>query len=248
MFTTETPCFGSMPPTALDKDHMSVLIAVDTSGSVAGDPIRSINDCLSRFKARVCEDAVAARCVDVCVISFNDTVSVVQDWCPIKDMRALELEAGGCTDLNGAILKGVEKIRERSAVYATQGVTERKPFLVLLTDGGDTVAGNVDEAARVVGQRVADGKMKLFFLGFGAYDKSVAAKLTEKDRWFFGVENGDVDYWDFFDFAANSVKVMSSKEPGRPAHVETTVGTPDSNVRAFTSDSFLDDPYDAWGN
>lgn len=243
----ENPCFGSMPPIALDKDHMSVLIAVDTSGSVQGEPLRSINDCLNRFKASVCEDAIAARCVDVCVISFDDTVRVIQDWCPIRDMQPMQLECGGMTDLNGAVLTGIEKIRERSRVYALQGIRERKPYLVLLTDGGDTVTGNVYEAADRVGERVSKGKMKLFFLGFGCYDKRVAAQLAIKGRWFFGVENGDTNYWDFFDFAANSLKVESSKDPGQPTHVETAVGTPESNVKAFSADAFFDqDPMVDW--
>ena len=60
----ETPRFGSQPPVATDKDHMSVLIAVDTSGSVQGDAIRNINANLNlnlnSFKMAICEGVARA--------------------------------------------------------------------------------------------------------------------------------------------------------------------------------------------
>lgn len=228
---TETPRFASQPPAAIDKDHMSVLIAVDTSSSVSGAALRNINANLNNFKRIVCEDPVAAKCVDVCVISFDDGVRVIQDWCPIKDMQSFELTCGGCTDLNGAVLTGIRKIRERSAEYVAQGIVERKPYLIVMTDGFDTVTGNVDAAADLVYQRVTGNKMKLWFLGYGEYDKATASKLCRAHGdWCFEVKNGDFNFNDFFDFAANSVKAVSVSAPGEKVKVDTTVGTDQSNV------------------
>ncbi len=227
----ETPRFGSQPPVATDKDHMSVLIAVDTSGSVEGDAIRNINANLNNFKRIVCEDPVAAKCVDVCVIAFDDKVRVIQDWCPIRDMQSFELSCGGCTDLNGAVLTGIQKIRERSREYVERGIVERKPYLIVMTDGFDTVTGSVDEAADLAYQRITGNKMKLWFLGFGPYDKDTASKLCRANgNWCFEVKNGDFNFNDFFDFAANSVKAVSVSAPGQDVQVDTNVGTPQSNV------------------
>lgn len=228
----ETPRFGSLPPAAVDKDHMSVLIAVDTSGSVEGEALRNINENLNNFRQIVCQDPVAARCVDVCVLSFDDEVRVLQDWCPIQDMRRFELASGGFTNLNGAVLTGIQKIRERSRVYREQGIVERKPYLIVMTDGFDTVTGSVDEATRRAGERIVGGKLKLWFLGFGPYDRDTAAKLCHANGdWCFEVRNGDFNFNDFFDFAANSVKAMSVSAPGERVVVNTVVGTPASNVR-----------------
>ena len=229
----ETPRFGSLPPVAVDKDHMSVVIAVDTSGSVTGEAIRNINSNLNNFKRIICEDSLAAKCVDVCVLSFDDKVTVLQDWCPIRDMRDnFELSSGGCTDLNGAVLTGIQKMRERSRVYAKQGILERKPYLIVMTDGYDTVTGNVDAAAQLATQRIAEGKMKLWFLGFGEYDKETAAQLCRANgNWCFEVKNGDYTFNDFFDFAANSAKIDSVSSPGEKRDIDTNVGTPASNVQ-----------------
>ena len=236
----ESPRFASKPPVAVDKDHMSVVIAVDTSGSVAGEAIRNINANLNNFRSVVCEDPVAAKSVDVCVLVFDDTVRVIQDWCPIKDMGNYELTCGGCTDLNGAVLTGIQKIRERSLVYAQQGIVERKPYLILMTDGYDTVTGNVNEAAELANRRIEEKKLKLFFLGFGAYDRATAAQLNRANgRWCFEVTNGDYNFNDFFDFAANSVKAASVAAPGGVIHVDTSVGTEESNVTLKPLDYWL---------
>lgn len=228
----ETPRFGSKPPVAADKDHMSVVIAVDTSGSVTGEAIRNINSNLNNFKRIICEDPIAAKCVDVCVLSFDDKVTVLQDWCPIQEMKSgYELTSGGCTDLNGAVLTGIQKIRERSRVYAKQGIVERKPHLMVMTDGYDTVTGNVDAAAQLAAQRIAEGKMKLWFLGFGDYDKDTAARLCHANgNWCFEVKSGDFNFNDYFSFAAVSFKVLSTSAPGEDVSVNTPIGTSASNV------------------
>jgi uncharacterized protein YegL len=225
---------------ALNREHMSVLIAADTSGSVSGAPLANINKNLNRFKECVCEDETASRCVDVCIISFDDEVHLVQDWTPIKDMAPVELDSGGCTDLNGAVLYAIDKIRERSNVYLDQGVIEKKPYLIVMTDGYDNVTGNVDEAARKVAERTNTGKLKLFFLGFGEYDKHAAAQLTEANgKWCFEVKDGDFNFNDFFDFIGNSVKAVSVSAAGAKVTVETPITSGQSNVKTVDLDKWL---------
>lgn len=225
---------------SLNNEHMSVALLIDTSSSVDGTPLDNIVANVNRFKANVCENPQAAKCVDVCLIAFDDRVRIVQDWRPIKDMQAVELSAGGCTDLNGAVLTGIEKIRERSRLYAENGVVEKKPYLIVLTDGCDTVAGNVDEAAALAGERIEQGKLKLFFLGFGDYDKATAAQLCASNGgWCFEVQDGDYDFNDFFDFVGNSVKAVSVSATDAQICVATPIGTDQSNVSTVNLDSWL---------
>lgn len=225
---------------SLNNEHMSVALVIDTSGSVDGAPLRNIVANINHFKTNVCESDQAAKCVDVCVIAFDDRVRVVQDWRPVKDLKPVELTAGGCTDLNGAVLTGIEKIRERSRVYADNGVVEKKPYLIVLTDGCDTVSGTVDEAAAMAAERIEQGKLKLFFLGFGDYDRATAAQLCAGNGgWCFEVQDGDYNFNDFFDFVGNSVKAASVSAPGERLTVGTPIGTDESNVATVNLDSWL---------
>ena len=232
-FATEIPNYTS-------DQHMSVVLAIDTSGSVQPF-IHIINQNLNRFRDIICEDKEAEENVDVCVISFDDEVHIVQDWRPIKDMRPSELRCGCLTDLNGAVITGIEKIRERTRYYhENEMMAEKKPYLIVMTDGADTVRGNVDEAAQLVNERIGEGKMKLFFLGVGDYDKATAAQLNRANGKFcFEMKDGDYDFHEFFDFAANSVKAASTSAPGATLHVPTTIGTADSSVAVTSLDGWL---------
>lgn len=235
----ETPRFPKVPSVAYDKEHMSVVIAVDTSGSVT-DHLPHIQQNLNRFKETVCEDSTAAKCVDVCVIQFDDTVRVIQDWCPIQDMKRIELTSGGCTDLNGAVVTAINKVREHSRDYAANGIVEKKPFVIVMTDGFDNITGNVDEAAALATERIQAGKLKLFFLGFGNYDRRSAGQLCEANgRWCFEVEDGCFDFTEFFDYVGNSVKAVSVSAPGEEVHVETTMGTEGSKIKLTPLDRWL---------
>lgn len=229
----ETPRFSCM-----NNEHMSVIFLVDTSGSVHGEPLRNINANLNRFKQFVCEDKLAANCVDVCVISFDDETRVIQDWVPVKEMRPIELTAGGMTDLGGAVLLAIDKERQRSRECYKAGISQKKPYFILLTDGGDNM-GNLDKAAEEVTRRVREGKMKLFFLGFGDYDKTVAAKLTANDGWCFELKDGCYDFGQFFDFVSVSVRTASVSAAEATVNVETNIGTDKSNVKTIVLNDWL---------
>ena len=213
---------------AYDQEHMSVIILVDKSGSVSGEAIQNINANLNHFKENVCENEIAAKCVDVCIVSFDSRVSVVQDWCPIREMAPVQLTADGGTELNGAIMTGVKKLRERNRLYAKNGIVEKKPYMIVMTDG---YGGNINQAAALVERRIKDGKMKLFFLGFGDYDKATAAQLCRAHgNWCFEVNSGSFNFNDFFDFVGNSVKAASVSAPGEDIRVDTSIGTADSDI------------------
>ena len=167
--------------------------------------IDNINKNLADFGRQVGQDPQAGTAVDVCVIEFNDAVRVVQDWCSARQMpTSFDLRAGGRTDLDGAVREGVRKIREREREYRDEGIEHyQKPYLILLTDGEDTVTGNVHEAAGIVGGRIRDGKLKLFFLGYGEYNPEVARELTEEQparngqRPIMHMDKDDNDFDDF---------------------------------------------------
>ncbi|WP_080798051.1 vWA domain-containing protein [Arabiibacter massiliensis] len=238
----ERPSRFEMPAVeAMNRERMSVAIAVDVSSSLPPEAMRNVVANLNRFKGIVCQDEKAAKCVDVCVVSFADQVKVEQDWLPIADMRSFEFAQGGCTDLDGAVMKAAEMIREHSRRYAEAGIVEKKPYLIVMTDGMDTVKGNVDAAADYVARRERDGKLKVFFLGFGDYDRATAAQLTAGSGCaVFEVDSGSYDFTDFFDFAGNSVKAASLSAPGaKLPPVSTPINTPASNTKAVNLDEFL---------
>lgn len=231
----ESP-FEKMPRMErVSQARMSVVLLVDNSGSMDGKPMASVNRALSDFKAYVCSDSVAADSVDVLVITLGDGAKVVQNWTSVRDMQEFSFVANGMTDLAGGFHMGVEMLRDRSMLYAKIGAVEKKPYIVVFTDGYDNFPSSNDSytmnsVADVVYNRVREGKLKVFFLGAGDYDKRVAAQLTKAEKCIAFELKDRFDYSEFFDFIANSVKAESVKSPGEALNVKTNVGRPESNV------------------
>lgn len=154
---------GPLPPSNVCEPHMPVVVLIDISGSMSGLAISNVEKSVNRFAADICKDPKAADRVDICVMSFNDSVSIIQDWCPITEMKNVELSAGGGTNMSAALRKAVDKLRERSHLYEDNGIEVRMPYLIILTDGqGD----NIDQIAEEIRDRT---NSKRCFLGSLVY-------------------------------------------------------------------------------
>ena len=232
-------------PRALNEDHMSVLFLIDTSGSMGGTPIRNAEAGVNGFRSFLAADQ-CRDCVDVCVMAFDDRPRVIADWAPVSVMRDISLDAGGTTALYDGVDEAIDKIRERSTVYTQLNITERKPYLIVLSDGYDNASCR-DRASVVahVSNRINGDKLKLFFLGYGDYDRSAAAALTSaggtKRSLAFEVSGPDAPFSEFFDFVTNSVKAASTSAPGALIHVDTTIGTPGSRTKVVELDGWLNE-------
>lgn len=227
---------------SMNEERMAVLLNLDVSSSVSPNGLRAIERNVSHFRDVVCSDGRAARCVDVAVITFADHVTTVVDWCNVRDMPDIHLASEGLTDLNSGCLMGAEMLRDRGRLYGDMGLTAKKPYLITMTDGFHTVGGDVGPAAEFISEREAGGKLKHWFLGLEGYDRKAAAHLTKASGCRVFEIDGDAQWsFDFFDFAANSVKAASVSAPGERLHVETPIATGGSPVKAVSVEDFLNE-------
>ena len=186
---------GPLPPRNVCEPHMPVVILIDNSGSMFGQAISNVEKSVNRFAADICKDPKAADRVDICVMSFNESVTVLQDWCPITEMRKVELSAGGGTNMSAALRKAVDKLRERGHLYENNGIEVRMPYLIILTDG---MGDNIDQIAEEIRDRTNSKKMLPWFLGVNGYDKTTAGMITEGKRVFELTDENGYDFTDFF--------------------------------------------------
>lgn len=231
--------YEEVAPENINESHMPVLIAGDISGSMAGLPIQNVNKSINRFASDVCKDPKAAGRVDVAVIGFNDAPHIEQNWRPITEMNQVNFVAGGGTNISAALEKGVEMLRERGHLYEDVGIEVKMPYLILITDG---YGGDVTEIAKVIKQRTADRKMKLWVLAIKGYDKESVAQLTDGRRVFELVNEDGYDFSEFFDFMAVSVKAVSTSAPGQDTvSVKSNIGREGSTCRVPDLDAWLND-------
>jgi len=189
-----------------NEAHMALLLLLDVSASMAGEPIKLLNDAMNRFKQEVCEDERTREVLDISAITFNHEVTVVQDWAPIEAMRYVELTASGGTAIAPAVELGLQKLAERESFFNRAGVTLYKPWIVFISDGH---GGDVSNVASIVRKRVADGKLNFFSLGVGGFVvKTLHAFSGERV-----FELKDYDFRGFFNWLTKSMRAVSETSP-----------------------------------
>ncbi|MEE9176994.1 MAG: type II secretion system F family protein [Acidimicrobiia bacterium] len=120
---------------------VGVVLVIDASGSMSGDPIAAA-------KAAATDFVTQARPEDrIALITFADEVLVLSGFTSNTEeliARIDSIEAGGETAFNDAVIKGVE-------LYDAASASSLLPNMIVLTDGEDTASVAIfDEALAAV--------------------------------------------------------------------------------------------------
>ncbi|MEI6195361.1 MAG: VWA domain-containing protein [Verrucomicrobiota bacterium] len=145
------------------------VLLLDTSSSMEGEKLRALQDGLRAFKEDLIKDNLAAKRVEVAVIEFNSTVSVIQDFVTADEFRVPTLSAGGLTHMGSGINMALDMVKTRKAQYKSNGISYYRPWIFMITDGepqgeSDTI---VQQAARRVKTDEETKKVAFFAVGVG---------------------------------------------------------------------------------
>ena len=202
--------FGAPKIAAPNEAHLACVLLLDTSGSMSGEPIDSLNRALNEFKSKVSMDEMAQKRVDVAIVEFNSTARVVQDFTPISQMTPISLQATGTTAMGAGINMAIDMVKERNKFYNSLGTPVFKPWIFMITDGAPT--DNVDEAARRIQKeenKGSHGKLKFFALGVTNYDKDTLFRITNRV-----MELRDTDFSGIFNWMSESMVAISVSRVG----------------------------------
>ncbi len=115
---------------------MPLIVLADTSGSMAGNKIASLNQALKELVQDLCNDEQSASTVMFSLFTFDATVKQVHSLQAVNSVKLSDLSANGQTSMGQvfraalAELSDPKRVPERSLV----------PTIVLATDGQPTDA------------------------------------------------------------------------------------------------------------
>lgn len=187
------------------EPHLACVLLLDTSGSMSGEPIKSLNQAINDFKQKTSMDDLAQKRVDIAIIQFDDHARIVQDFTPISQMEPINLDAGGCTAMGEGINLAIDKVKERNRFYASLGTPCFKPWIFMITDGAPT--DDITSAIQRIQQeesKGSHGKLKFFALGVPGYDKDTLFKLTKRV-----MALSDTDFSGIFNWMSESMVAIS---------------------------------------
>ena len=187
------------------EPHLACVLLLDTSGSMSGAPIASLNKAINDFKEKTSMDDLAQKRVDIAIIAFDDHARLVQDFTPISQMEPVTLDTGGCTNMEEGIQMAIDKVKERNRFYAQMGTPCFKPWIFMITDGAPTcdISGAVQRIQEEE-SKGSHGKLKFFALGVPGYDKDTMFRLTKRV-----MELSDTDFSGIFNWMSESMCAIS---------------------------------------
>jgi len=143
------------------------VLLLDTSGSMQGDRIEALNQGLLSFKDELVKNTLAARRVEVAIVTFDSHVNVVQDFVTVDEFTPPILTAQGLTTMGAGINKSLEIIQERKSQYRANGIAYYRPWVFMITDGEPQ--GEIDEVIEQATQRLrgdeSNKKVAFFTVG-----------------------------------------------------------------------------------
>ena len=195
---------------APNEPHLACVLLLDTSGSMSGPALDSLNQAINNFIQQTSMDEMAMKRVDVAIITFDDKPELVMPFTPISQMQPVNLTAGGLTAMGAGINMAIDQVKERNRFYASLGTPCFKPWIFMITDGSPT-----DDISTAV-QRIQEeeskgthGKLKFFALGVSNSNKQVLFQLTKRV-----MELEDTDFSGIFDWMSESMCAISVSRVG----------------------------------
>jgi len=136
------------------EPRCACVLLLDTSGSMQGEAITALNAGLVTFKNTLMKDPLAARRVEIAIVSFNSEVKIVQDFVTVDQFEPPSLAAAGQTFMGTAIVKALDMVQARKAVYRQNGIAYYRPWVFMITDGEPQ--GEPEHIIQQAAQRIKD--------------------------------------------------------------------------------------------
>ncbi|MCX6688952.1 MAG: VWA domain-containing protein [Methanoregula sp.] len=183
------------------------LLLLDTSGSMAGQPIAELNEGIREFYNELQNDSLAIKRVEVALLSFGP-VRTISEFNTAESFFDPQLVADGDTPMGEAILKGIEMIKTRKEQYRANGISFYRPWIFLITDGAPT--DEWQHAAAMVREGESAKSFAFFAIGVQKADMKILTQISVRQP----VKLQGLKFREFFQWLSNSMKSASRSNPG----------------------------------
>lgn len=184
-----------------------VVLLLDRSGSMSGEPLRQLNVGLRRLRDELRQDALAARRVEISIVSFGPVTTDV-GFVTADSFEPPELTAGGDTPMGRAIETALNHLSRRKDTYRANGIAYYRPWVFLITDGAPTDAWQ--NAAQRVRTEEEAKRIAFFAIGVQGADMNRLAEIALRTP----IKLDGLKFGDLFAWLSQSLAAVSQSQPG----------------------------------
>ncbi len=188
------------------------VLLLDTSGSMQGAPISALNQGLQTFKDELAKDTLAARRVEVAVVTFDSHVTVVQDFITVDHFDPPSLGGHGLTHMGAAIHQALDMIQARKEQYRTNGIAYYRPWAFMITDGEPQGESDdiVDHAAQRIRDEEENKRVAFFAVGVEGANMTRLEEIAARTP----VKLKGLNFRDMFVWLSASMRMVSQSKVG----------------------------------
>lgn len=213
--------FHGETPDNYEQKCLCVLV-LDTSGSMAGEPIKQLNRGLQDFYMAVEEDMIAANRLEVSIVTFGSQVKTTQEPSLIDNFRMPSLRPSGTTKLVDAVRLAMDSIENRKRWYKETGQPYYRPIMVLITDGEPDYDQDIDGLSIEIDDAVNNKKFTFFGLGVKGYNHKKLSQICPVLTPPLPLEG--YRFSEFFKWLSNSISVITKSKDGENINLPPVSG------------------------
>lgn len=193
------------------------ILLLDASGSMSGAPIAALNQGLKIFEEELKSDSLAAKRVDVAIISFGP-VQIETDFIEAMNFTAPELMASGATPMGSAIETALQLLKDRKAQYRANAISHYRPWIFLISDGAPTDAWS--NAAQLI--KIGEEKKEFIFFSVGVEgaDMDTLGKISVRAP----LKLKGLSFKELFQWLSSSLSSVSASTPGDAVPLQNPTG------------------------
>lgn len=188
------------------------VLLLDTSGSMQGEPLVALAAGLATLRDELRADSVAARRVELAVVTFDSEVRVVQEFTTVDRFEPPPLRAQGLTCMAAAIERALDLLEARKAEYRAHDIAYYRPWIFLITDGepqGEP-EDRVAAAARRVREAEAAKRVAFFAVGVEGANLPRLAELSVRAP----LKLKGLDFRELFVWLSRSMRAVAQSRVG----------------------------------
>ena len=213
-------------------ERIACLLVLDGSSSMAGEPMRQLNQGLQDFARDLKNDPTASVSVQIGVIRFggHSEVEVLSPFTDAMNWEPPTLEANGTTPLGAAMQTALKMLREQKDEYKKNAISYKRPWLVLMTDGEPTDDANIPKAERDTKEAIANKGVFVLPVGCGdgadmdALNRFVDVPARGSVQPVPAQQFKDIGSWrPFFMWLSESMAQVSSAQTGETQQIPAPV-------------------------